>query len=60
MLNTDDKFIEEYNQIVESVEQLPCQQAEWQQPGDYFKKLSMYENYTPVETSCGTVLTSVL
>jgi hypothetical protein len=32
--------------------------VQWAEKGDYFQKLSMYDNYTPVKTSGDTTLIS--
>jgi hypothetical protein len=51
------EFIQEYEQIMQNTNTVRVQ-TEWNQEGDYFQKLSMYDNrYTPVVTfGCTTLL----
>ena len=53
---TDQKFADKYEKIFEKSSYTPNIKREWRHPGDSFKKLSIYENYTPVKTSGSTTL----
>lgn len=53
-----DRFTEEYNEVVHNDKNSILTTREWKKNGDFFKKFSLYENYTPVETSANTVLIS--
>lgn len=58
--NTHD-LIEEYNEIMKFSETSVIITFEWAKEGDYFHKLSMYdENYTPVPTLNGTTLINTI
>ncbi len=50
------EFIQEYEQIMHSINTVTIQ-TEWTKDGDYFQKLSMYdERYTPVISLGSTTL----
>lgn len=51
-----DEFISEYKNILD--ENTDLSDTEWKEKGDFFKKFSMYDNYTPVKTSVNTTLIS--
>lgn len=60
---TSDKqdFIKEFNDIVDSSNTSVIIEIEWSKEGDYFQKLSMYDNnYTSVPTLGGTTLINTL
>ncbi|MEA3496881.1 MAG: hypothetical protein U9R42_12725 [Bacteroidota bacterium] len=50
-------FTTEYNEVVKSTEQSVVVDTQWAKDGDYFQKLSMYDNsYVQVETLGSTTL----
>ena len=50
-------FTKEYNEIIDSSKTSVVIESEWSKDGDYFQKLSMYDNnYTPIPTLGGTTL----
>ena len=50
-------FIKEYNKIFEPASTSVIVETEWTKKGDYFQKLTMYDNnYVPVPTLDGTTL----
>jgi len=50
-------FAKEYNEIIDSSKTSVVVESEWSKDGDYFQKLSMYDNnYTPIPTLGGTTL----
>ncbi len=49
-------FEEEYNFIIKNNETIPLNNQEWSKKGDFFTKLTLYKEYTPVKTSCSTTL----
>ena len=50
-------FIKEYNEIINSSKTSVVVESEWSKDGDYFQKLSMYDNnYTPMPTLGETTL----
>lgn len=52
------KFSEGYKKITENGNSTYiATNKEWHKKGDYFKKFSLYNNYTPVKTSSKTTLT---
>lgn len=54
-------FIKEYNEIITSSETSVVIVSEWVKNGDYFQKLSMYDdNYTPIPTLGETTLINSL
>ena len=54
-------FTKEYNVIIDSSKTTVVIESEWSKEGDYFQKLSMYDNnYTPIPTLGGTTLISTL
>ncbi len=54
-----ENFTKEYNQIIDSSKTSVIIESEWSKDGDYFQKLSMYDNnYTPIPTLGGTTLIS--
>lgn len=57
MKETDKNTLKEYNEIVKDFQNsnFKCE-TEWTYQGDMFKKLSAYDNYTPIQTSCETIL----
>lgn len=57
-VNDQDKFTQEYNEIIGKSNNTTIVSTEWEKSGDFFEKFSLYENYTPVETSGNTVLIS--
>ena len=55
--NDTQDFIKEYNEIMDASDTSVIITFEWAKEGDYFHKLSMYDdNYTPVPTLNGTTL----
>ena len=51
----------EYNVIIDSSKTTVVIESELSKEGDYFQKLSMYDNnYTPIPTLGGTTLISTL
>jgi len=50
-----DSFEKSYREIVKSP---LVGQQQWTRPGDMFVKFSLYEEYTPVETSNSTTIKS--
>ncbi|MDN4165687.1 hypothetical protein QWY31_09245 [Cytophagales bacterium LB-30] len=54
-------FIKEYAEIISSSRSSVVIESEWTKPGDYFQKLTMYDNnYTPVPTLGETTLINTL
>jgi len=54
-------FTTEYNEVVKSTEQSVVVETQWTKDGDYFQKLSMYDNsYVQVETLGSTTLIKAL
>lgn len=53
-----DKFTEEYEKIMGKERSTTLTTPEWNETGNFFKKFSLYENYTPVKTSGHTILIS--
>ena len=54
-------FIKEYNEIIDSSKTSVVVESEWSKDGDYFQKLSMYDNnYTPIPTLGETTLISTI
>lgn len=52
-------FTEEYKQIIDSSNTSVVIESEWLKQGDYFQKLSIYDNnYIPIPTLGGTTLIS--
>ncbi len=52
-------FTKEYNEIISSSETSVVVESEWTNDGDFFQKLSMYDNnYTSIPTLGGTTLIS--
>ena len=50
-------FSTEYNEIVNSYQKSVIIETQWSKEGDFFQKLSMYDNsYIPVETLGSTTL----
>jgi len=50
-------FTLEYNQIIFSSEKSVVIQTQWEKEGDFFQKLSMYDDsYVPVKTLGSTTL----
>jgi len=50
-------YIKEYNDIIDSSENSVIVKTEWTKKGDYFQKLSMYDDsYQPVKTLGSTTL----
>ncbi|MCH8554022.1 MAG: hypothetical protein LAT76_02630 [Schleiferiaceae bacterium] len=50
-------FIKEYNELIDSSKNSVVIVSEWSKEGDYFKKLSMYDNnYKPIPTLGETTL----
>lgn len=58
--NTEVSFTQEYEKIMKTSEKTVIVDTQWSSKGDYFKKVSMYENYTPVKTTGNTTLNSSL
>jgi hypothetical protein len=54
--NKKDIFTQEFEQIIGKSKKTVVIDIEWSEKGDYFKKFSMYENYTPVKTAGHTTL----
>ncbi len=54
-------FTTEYNEVVKYTEQSVVVETQWAKDGDYFQKLSMYDNsYVQVETLGSTTLIKAL
>ena len=54
-------FTKEYNEIIDSSKTSVVVESEWSKDGDYFQKLSMYDNnYTPMPTLGETTLISTI
>ena len=54
-------FTKEYNEIIDSSKTSVVVESEWSKDGDYFQKLSMYDNnYTPTPTLGETTLISTI
>lgn len=63
MMKTKEKHlkensIEEYKKIISNDNETFVSNTEWLKAGDFFKKFSLYKNYTPVKTSGNTTLIS--
>ena len=54
---SSEKLIEEYKEMFKNHFVTTPIKEEWRHPGDFFRKLSIYEDYTPVKTSGSTELT---
>lgn len=54
-------FVTEYNEIIQVSDNSVVVTTQWQKEGDYFIKLSMYDDsYVPVKTLGSTTLTKSL
>ncbi len=54
-------FTTEYNEIISSSEKSVVIETQWEKDGDFFQKLSMYDNsYVPVKTLGSTTLIKAL
>jgi hypothetical protein len=54
-------FVKEYNQIIDPTDKNVIVKSEWTKEGDYFQKLSMYDNsYTPIPTLGETTLINTI
>ena len=54
-------FTKEYNEIIDSSKTAVVVKSEWSKEGDYFQKLSMYDNnYIPIPTLGETTLISTI
>lgn len=49
-----DVYTKEYEQIIGVSKHTTITNIEWKESGDFFKKFSMYDDYTPVKTSSNT------
>lgn len=50
-------FTSEYNEIIKSSEKTVVVEIQWEKNGDFFQKISMYDNsYIPVKTLGSTTL----
>lgn len=50
-------FTSEYNEIIKSSEKTVVVETQWEKDGDFFQKLSMYDNsYIPVKALGSTTL----
>lgn len=50
-------FTSEYNEIIKNSEKTVVVETQWENDGDFFQKLSMYDHsYIPVETLGSTTL----
>lgn len=50
-------FTSEYNEIIKNSENTVVVKTQWEKEGDFFQKLSMYDNsYVPVKTLGSTTL----
>ncbi len=56
--NEELDFKNEYDTIIRMSENTVIVDIEWTENGDYFKKFTTYEDYTPVKTSSSTELIS--
>jgi len=54
----NDKFTKNYNEIMKTSENTVIINTEWSEKGDQIQKFSLYENYSPVETSGNSTLIS--
>lgn len=52
-----DVDIMDYEELMKKPSYTKTVSREWTQQGDFFKRFSMYEEYTPVKTSSNTTLT---
>ncbi|MEP0711598.1 hypothetical protein [Algoriphagus sp.] len=53
----NDDFLHEYDQIINFSENTVVVDNQWEKDGDYFKKLTIYDNtYIPVKTLGSTTL----
>lgn len=54
-------FTSEYNEIIKNSEKTVVVETQWEKDGDFFQKLSMYDNsYIPVKTLGSTTLINTL
>ena len=54
-------FTKEYNEIIDSSKTTVVVKSEWSKEGDYFQKLSMYDNnYIPIPTLGETTLINTI
>ena len=54
-------FTKEYNEIIGSSKTAVVVKSEWSKEGDYFQKLSMYDNnYIPIPTLGETTLINTI
>ena len=54
-------FTKEYNEIIDSSKTAVVVKSEWSKEGDYFQKLSMYDNnYIPIPTLGETTLINTI
>lgn len=59
--NHTEEFLEDYEKIVLATKTSVVIQTEWNQNGDIFQKLSIYDNsYSPIKTLGSTTLIKVL
>ncbi len=57
----NETFVSDYKKIVKNSENSVIVETEWTKKGDYFKKLSMYDNsYAPVQSLGNTTLIKAL
>lgn len=59
-IKSQEKFNKEYESIMKGSDSAVVVNVEWTTKGDSFKKLSMYDNHTPVKTSGSTTLLNQL
>ncbi|MCL6293896.1 hypothetical protein [Jejuia spongiicola] len=52
----EQELIEDYENLIGSSEFSFVVPMEWSNEGDSIKRFSLYEDYTPVKTSGGTIL----
>lgn len=51
-------YISDYLELMKTSSSDFISTTEWKNQGDMFEKLSMYEDYTPVETSSNTTISN--
>jgi hypothetical protein len=54
-------FTSEYNEVIKRSEKTVVVETQWEREGDFFQKLSMYDNsYVPFKTLGSTTLINTL
>lgn len=57
-INLEEEYTTDYEKIMELSDGTFLVNTEWSEDGDTFQKLSIYEDFTPVQTSDHTTLIS--